>query len=79
MRSLVYTAPGTVAWRDAPEPQLQSDREAIVMPVAASRCDYDTEIVRGASPLPPRGRSRRAAAAATRPNRSCKATVPGAV
>jgi alcohol dehydrogenase len=53
MRSLVYTAPGTVAWREAPEPQLQSDREAIVMPVAASRCDYDTEIVRGASPLPP--------------------------
>jgi alcohol dehydrogenase len=53
MRSLVYTAPGTVAWREAPEPHLQSDREAIVMPVAASRCDYDNEIVRGASPLAP--------------------------
>jgi threonine dehydrogenase-like Zn-dependent dehydrogenase len=53
MRSLVYAAPGTVAWREAPEPRLHSDLEAIVMPVAASRCDYDREIVRGISPLPP--------------------------
>jgi threonine dehydrogenase-like Zn-dependent dehydrogenase len=53
MRSLVYAAPGTVAWREAPQPRLQGDLEAIVMPVVASRCDYDREIVRGVSPLPP--------------------------
>lgn len=52
MRSLVYTGPGAVSWREAPEPQLQGDREAIVVPVVASRCDYDNLIVRGALPLP---------------------------
>lgn len=53
MRSLVYAAPGTVEWREAPAPRLEGDLEALVTPVAASRCDYDREIVRGASPLAP--------------------------
>lgn len=52
MRSLTYAEPGRVEWREAPAPQLQGDREAIVTPVAASRCDYDRDIVRGVSPLP---------------------------
>jgi threonine dehydrogenase-like Zn-dependent dehydrogenase len=51
MRSLVYVEPGVVEWREAPSPRIQGDHEAIVTPVAASRCDFDNEIVRGASPL----------------------------
>lgn len=53
MRSLVYAEPGRVEWREAPAPKLQGDHEALVTPVAASRCDFDNEIVRGASPLRP--------------------------
>lgn len=53
MRSLVYAAPGAVEWREVPEPRLEGDSQALVSPVAASRCDYDRDLVRGASPLPP--------------------------
>ena len=38
-------------WRDAPAPRLQSAGEAIVAPVATSRCDFDREIVGGKTPL----------------------------
>lgn len=51
MRSLVYAGPGRVEWRDAAAPRLQGALEAIVVPVAASRCDFDRDIVRGVTPL----------------------------
>lgn len=49
MRSLMVTAPGRVEWRELPAPQLQGEKEAIVTPVAGSRCDYDRDLARGAS------------------------------
>jgi threonine dehydrogenase-like Zn-dependent dehydrogenase len=51
MRSLTYLAPGEVEWREAPSPTLEGDREALVQPIAASRCDFDRDIVRGESPF----------------------------
>ena len=47
MRELTYVARHTVAWREAPDPGLRSDQEAIVAPVAATSCDVDSMILAG--------------------------------
>jgi hypothetical protein len=47
MRELTYVARRTVEWREAPDPELQSDQEAIVAPVAATSCDVDSAILAG--------------------------------
>ena len=47
MRELTYAARRTVEWREAPDPKLQSDVEAIVAPVAATSCDVDSAILAG--------------------------------
>ncbi len=47
MRELTYVARHTVAWREAPDPELRSDGEAIVAPVAATPCDVDSSILAG--------------------------------
>ncbi|WP_405908103.1 alcohol dehydrogenase catalytic domain-containing protein [Streptomyces sp. NBC_00828] len=47
MRELTYVAKRTVEWREAPDPKLQSDQEAIVAPVAATSCDVDSMILAG--------------------------------
>ena len=52
MRSLCYVAPGRVEWREIAAPGLEGDLEAIVTPVAASRCDFDRQLARGLSPYP---------------------------
>lgn len=51
IRSLVYAGPAQVQWREAPEPRLRGPSEAIVAPAAASRCDFDRDIVSGKTPL----------------------------
>jgi threonine dehydrogenase-like Zn-dependent dehydrogenase len=48
MRQLTYVAPGKVEWWDVPEPRLQGDAEALVRPLAVTRCDLDRLIVTGA-------------------------------
>ncbi|MFJ7213260.1 zinc-binding dehydrogenase [Amycolatopsis sp. NPDC098790] len=53
MRELTYVARRAVEWREAPDPRLESDRDAIVAPVAATSCDVDSAILAGHSPLPP--------------------------
>jgi threonine dehydrogenase-like Zn-dependent dehydrogenase len=53
MRRLTYTAPNRVEWRDAPDPHLESERGALVRPVAVATCDLDALIVAGNSPFPP--------------------------
>ncbi|MDX2939356.1 zinc-dependent alcohol dehydrogenase [Streptomyces ipomoeae] len=53
MRELTYVARNTVEWREAPDPKLQSDQEAIVAPVAATSCDVDTAILAGHGFLDP--------------------------
>jgi threonine dehydrogenase-like Zn-dependent dehydrogenase len=53
MRSLTYLGPMRVEWRDAQEPQLSSDRAALVRPRAVATCDLDALIVSGGSPFKP--------------------------
>jgi alcohol dehydrogenase len=51
MQQLNFIETGKLEWREAPEPRLETDRQAIVEPVAIATCDLDTLIVRGAVPL----------------------------
>ncbi len=48
MRSLYYAGPKQVEWRDIRAPSLQDDRDALVKPLAVTRCDLDLLIVNGA-------------------------------
>jgi len=41
MRQLTYVKKNTLQWWDVNEPKLRSPRDAIVRPIAASRCDGD--------------------------------------
>jgi alcohol dehydrogenase len=52
MQQLTYTAPDRLEWREADEPQLDSDRAALVRPLAVATCDLDALILAGESPLP---------------------------
>jgi alcohol dehydrogenase len=53
MEQLTYTGPQRLEWREAPEPSLESDRGALVRPLAVATCDLDALIVLGASPFAP--------------------------
>lgn len=48
MRSLYYAGPQQVEWRDIPSPRLQDDHDALIRPLAVTRCDLDLMIVTGA-------------------------------
>ncbi|MEA2139997.1 MAG: hypothetical protein QOC91_96 [Solirubrobacteraceae bacterium] len=52
MQQLTYTAPDRLEWREADEPRLDSDRAAIVRPLAVATCDLDALILAGESPFP---------------------------
>jgi alcohol dehydrogenase len=52
MQQLTYTAPDWLEWREADEPQLDSDRAALVRPLAVATCDLDALILAGESPFP---------------------------
>jgi len=47
MRQLTYVGGSTIEWRDVPEPKLLDDRDALVQPLAVTRCDLDLMIVSG--------------------------------
>jgi len=51
MRQLTCTGPGTVEWRDVPEPRLRADDDALVRPLAVARCDIDLPLTSGAFPI----------------------------
>jgi alcohol dehydrogenase len=53
VEQLTYTAPNRLEWREAPEPKLDSERAALVRPLAVATCDLDALIVRGLSPFEP--------------------------
>jgi len=50
MKQLTYIKMGKLEWWDVPEPKLQSPDDAIVRPIAASRCDGDCAYLH--NPLP---------------------------
>ncbi len=52
MRQLTYVGGTKIEWWDVPEPKLQNDGDAIVAPLAVTRCDLDLTIAAGKSGLP---------------------------
>ncbi|HEY3021315.1 MAG TPA: alcohol dehydrogenase catalytic domain-containing protein [Solirubrobacteraceae bacterium] len=52
MRALTYTGPRALEWREAPEPRVAGDGEALVRPLAVATCDLDDLIVSGRAPFP---------------------------
>ncbi|WP_426438078.1 alcohol dehydrogenase catalytic domain-containing protein [Bradyrhizobium genosp. P] len=52
MRQLTYVGGNRVEWWDVPVPRLQDDRDALVQPLAVTRCDLDLAIASGRANLP---------------------------
>src|SRR3954447_6684220 len=50
MRQLQFVEKGKLEWRDAADPKLEGDGEAIVRPVALATCDIDVAFVQGRFP-----------------------------
>src|SRR5262245_51354585 len=53
MRQLEFLEKGKLEWREAPDPKLEGDGEAIVTPVALATCDIDVAFVQGRFPAQP--------------------------
>jgi alcohol dehydrogenase len=51
MQQLTFIEAGRLEWRDAPDPRLRGDGEALVRPVAAAPCDIDQLTIRGEGPF----------------------------
>ena len=51
MRALTFVEKGKLEWRDAPDPKLEGDRQALVRPVALATCDIDAAFVQGLAPV----------------------------
>jgi threonine dehydrogenase-like Zn-dependent dehydrogenase len=51
VRQLEFIEKGKLEWREAPDPKLEGDGEAVVRPVALATCDLDAAIVRGRAPV----------------------------
>ena len=54
MRQLEITAPHSVEWREAADPRIEGDGQALVKPLAVATCDLDGAFLTGAIPLPGR-------------------------
>jgi hypothetical protein len=50
VRQLEFLEKGKLEWRDAPDPKLGGDAEAIVRPVALATCDIDVAFGQGRFP-----------------------------
>jgi len=50
MQELNFIEKGKLEWREADEPKLEADVEALVRPVAVATCDLDLLLVRGLAP-----------------------------
>ncbi|MBA2764236.1 MAG: alcohol dehydrogenase catalytic domain-containing protein [Thermoleophilaceae bacterium] len=51
MRELVITGIQAVEWREAPAPKIESDRGALVRPIAVAMCDLDAAFLSGVVPV----------------------------
>lgn len=51
MRELNYLEGGGLEWREADDPRLEGDAEALVRPVAVATCDLDLLVARGQLPV----------------------------
>jgi threonine dehydrogenase-like Zn-dependent dehydrogenase len=52
VEQLTYLGPSQLEWREVPAPKLDSDRAALVRPLAVATCDLDALIISGKSPFP---------------------------
>ena len=52
MQQLTLEEPGRITWQEVAEPELESDGQALVRPLAVATCDMDLMIARGESPFP---------------------------
>ena len=52
MRHLLFEGPGRLHWREATDPVIIHDRDALVRPIAVARCDLDPAIAHGLYPMP---------------------------
>ncbi len=52
MRQLTYVAADLLEWWDVPAPRLLSDGDAVIRPLAVTRCDLDFSIATGAAGMP---------------------------
>jgi alcohol dehydrogenase len=50
MQQLTFVEPGKLEWREADEPRLEGDGEALVRPLSVATCDLDKLVVRGLAP-----------------------------
>jgi alcohol dehydrogenase len=53
VQQLTFIEPNKVEWREAEEPSLEGDGEALVRPLAVATCDLDTAVIAGRVPIPP--------------------------
>jgi threonine dehydrogenase-like Zn-dependent dehydrogenase len=53
VRRLEFVEKGKLEWREAPDPKLEGDGEAVVRPVALATCDIDVAFVQGRFPAEP--------------------------
>ena len=53
MQELTYAAPHALEWRETQEPELSSERAALVRPLAVATCDLDALIITCQSPFAP--------------------------
>jgi threonine dehydrogenase-like Zn-dependent dehydrogenase len=51
VRQLTYTEGGKPEWREAPDPALEGDRQALVRPLVVATCDLDLLVTRGHVPV----------------------------
>jgi threonine dehydrogenase-like Zn-dependent dehydrogenase len=52
MRELNFVEAGRFEWRDAADPALEGDGQALVRPLAVATCDLDTGVIAGRFPIP---------------------------
>lgn len=52
MQELTFVEPGKLEWREAPEPRLEGDGQALIRPLAVATCDLDMAVVAGKYPMP---------------------------
>ena len=52
MQQLSYIAPKILEWQEVPSPEITSDLDALVRPIAVARCDLDLYIAMGSYRTP---------------------------
>ncbi|MDT5001302.1 MAG: hypothetical protein QOK12_3407, partial [Mycobacterium sp.] len=53
MRQLMFEAPGEYAWRELPDLEISTPKQALVRPVAVACCDLDVAVSEGLLPMAP--------------------------